>query len=106
MWRKHLEDTITEPTGKLFSLVKRRQDQASRPPLPTLDTTTETVQKGLRLPYPTDAGLMAIKPGDVIMTRSMFDFLANAIEVMPGLEPDKLYSLCRQLSSDLRELVK
>lgn len=50
--------------------------------------------------------MMAIRVGDVMMTRTMFDFLTNTIEILPGMKPDELRIVCKQIASDLRELVK
>jgi hypothetical protein len=65
-----------------------------------------TMVQTMVIPYPRDAGLVAVKAGDIVMTRPMYDFLIQTFTILPNIPPAELKVVCNQLVHDLKELVK
>jgi hypothetical protein len=122
-------DSETTPTemGRLIDKAEAFQQKVSVPirktlPAPHAGVGRMTLDQGdvpliskelgstmvptMVIPYPKDAGLVAVKAGDIVMTRPMYDFLVRTFSVLPHVAPDELKFVCEQLVKDLQELVK
>lgn len=55
---------------------------------------------------PLDAGAFPIRAGDIVMTRSMYEFLITTLTKLPFLSDTERKSVCSELSYALKELVK
>jgi hypothetical protein len=91
--------------SSLFSLIRGKKSLNPTEPA-EIQTQVFPSARPAKIPYPKDAGLFSLKPGDVVMTRSMFDFLVYTFQMMPDMTREDLKKVCDQLSTDLKELVK
>lgn len=125
-----MDTTEETPVGKVLSMVRGRKasdpTQTTKPGQPgeadrmTLSpaagssntsgqASTQAPSSGpgkFSLQLPPDAGAFPIRVGDVIMTRTMYDFLIKTVERIPFLSQKERMDVCAELSGALRELMK